>query len=159
MIDPAAPTIRAVIDVNLLVRSLLSTTGGSAQLVQALKHQWFVPVTSRQHLLELYRVLGYPRLARKYGITRRQRQRLVAQLYQRSAWVEPSGRLAVCRDPNDDYLLEMALLGRATHIVTEDEDFHGDPNLVVFMEARGTRIMRLGQFLELLRTGRTQPES
>ena len=147
----APPTIRAVVDVNLLVRSLLSSRGGSAQLVQALKQGLFTPISSKQHLLELYRVLGYPRLARRYRITRRQRQRLVAQLYRRSIWVETTRQLALCRDPHDDYLLEMALVSRASHLVSEDEDLHGDPDLVAFMNQRGVRIVRLGPFLEALR--------
>lgn len=151
MPDPSPPTIRAVIDVNLLIRGTLSTTGGSALLIQALKQSLFLPITSRQHLQELYRVLGYPRLLRRHRITRRQRHRLVAQLYDRSIWVEPAGRLALCRDPKDDYLLEMALLGRATHIVSEDNDLHDDPDIVAFLDQRGIRLARLGEFLATLR--------
>lgn len=154
MPDPAPPTLRAVIDVNLLVRGTLSPTGGSALLIQALKQSLFLPITSRQHLQELHRVLGYPRLLRKHRITRRQRQRLVAQLYARSRWVEPAGRLALCRDPKDDYLLEMALLGQATHIVSEDDDLHDDPDIVAFLDQRGIRLVRLGAFLAALRSNR-----
>jgi predicted nucleic acid-binding protein len=66
-------------------------------------------------------------------------------------WVEPLTRLVLCRDPHDDYLLEMALLGRADYLVTEDGDFHDDPNVVQFLEQRGVRLVRLGAFLTVLR--------
>ncbi len=100
MADSDLPAlIRAVVDVNLLVRGTLSATGGSAQLIKALKQARFLSITSRPHLQELYRVLGYPRLQKRFRITRRQRRRLVAQLYARSVYVEPVGSLALCRDP------------------------------------------------------------
>jgi putative PIN family toxin of toxin-antitoxin system len=157
MPDSSSAIIRVVIDINLLVRGTLSPTGGSALLIQALKHRLFLPITSRQHLQELYRVLGYPRLLRRYRITRRQRQRLVAQLYTRSIWVEPVDHLTLCRDPKDNYLLEMALLGRATHIVSEDDDLHNDPDIVDFLNQRGICLARLGEFLVTLRGGPVIP--
>lgn len=143
--------IVAVVDVNLLVRGVLSSQGGSRALLLALKRGDYVPVTSRRHLAELYGVLGYGRLVRKWPITQRMRRRLVAQLYRRALWVEPVGELRLCRDPNDDYLLEMALLGKATHLVSEDNDLHGDPLISVFLAQRGVQLVRLGAFLAVLR--------
>ena len=84
-------------------------------------------------------------------MTARQRQRLIAQLYSRSVWVEPATHLALCRDPHDDYLLEMVLLGRAGYLVTEDSDLHDDPDIDLFLEQRGVRLVRLGEFLTALR--------
>jgi predicted nucleic acid-binding protein len=72
-------------------------------------------------------------------------------------WVEPAGRLALCRDPKDDYLIEMALLGRATHIVSEDDDLHDDPDVVAFLDQRDIRLVRLGEFLAALRDGGAIP--
>ncbi len=144
--------IRVVVDVNLLIRGTISPRGGSGLLIQALKQRRFLSITSRPHLEELYRVLGYRRLVRKYRITQQQRQRLVAQLYQRSVWVEPLGNLTLCRDPKDDYLLEMVLLGQATHLISEDKDFYDDPNLIMFLNQRGVNLVRLGEFFSILRS-------
>jgi putative PIN family toxin of toxin-antitoxin system len=47
-----------------------------------------------------------------------------------------------CRDPNDDYVLALALAGTAQIILTEDDD------LLVLDPWRGIRIMRLFQFLQ-----------
>jgi putative PIN family toxin of toxin-antitoxin system len=141
----------AVVDVNLLVRGTLSAKGGSRALITAFKRGEYLPITARRHLTKLYRVLGYPRLTRKWPITRRIRRRLVAQLYQRAVWVEPTGDLRLCRDPQDDYLLEMALLGQATHLVSEDDDLHDDPVIPIFLSQRGVQLVRLGEFLAFLR--------
>ena len=65
--------------------------------------------------------------------------------------MEPATQLALCRDPHDDYLLEMALLGRADYLVTEAGDFHDDPNIVQFLEQRGVRLYHLAAFLTVLR--------
>jgi predicted nucleic acid-binding protein len=77
---------------------------------------------------------------------------LIARLYALSAFVKPLGRLALCRDPKDDYLLEMALAGQATHLVTEDDDLHDDADIVEFLGRRGIRLVRVGEFLAALET-------
>ena len=60
------------------------------------------------------------------------------------------GQLAVCRDPKDDYLIEMALLGRATHLVSEDNDFHRDADVIELLRHYGTQLIRAGAFVEIL---------
>ena len=151
MPDSVTSVDRVVVDVNLLVRGILSERGGSAVLIRALKQGLFIPIASRPYLQEIYRVLGYPRLLRRYPVSHRQRRRLIAQIYSRAAWVEPATHLALCRDPHDDYLLEMVLLGRASYLVSEDSDFHDDPDIVLFLEQRGVHLVRLGAFLAALR--------
>lgn len=143
--------MRVVVDVNLLVRGSLSARGGSATLIRALKQRRFIPIASKPYLHEIYQVLGYPRLLRRYPVNPKQRQHLIAQIYSRAVWVEPAAHVALCRDPHDDYLLEMALLGRASYLVSEDRDFHDDPDIIFFLEQRGVQLVRLGAFLALLR--------
>lgn len=111
--SPDRPGLRVVIDTNVFIRATLSPHGGSAQLLQALKQRHLVCITSLQQLTEIYGVLGRPRIARKYHVTPRRRKRLIVRLYTLSAFVKPVGRLALCRDPKDDYLLEVALAGQA----------------------------------------------
>jgi predicted nucleic acid-binding protein len=56
MSDPTASAVRVVVDVNLLVRGILSGRGGSAVLIRALKQGRFIPVASRLYLQEIYNV-------------------------------------------------------------------------------------------------------
>ena len=66
--------------------------------------------------------------------------------------MEPVTHLALCHDPHDDYLLEMALLGQADYLVTEDGDFHDDPNIVQFLKGKaGVQLHHLAAFLTVLR--------
>jgi len=152
MTGPATPdAVRAVIDSNVIVRAVLSPTGGAAFLWASLKGRRFTPVTSRHQLAEIYRALSYPRIANKYGVTENARRRTVAQLYCRSTVVSPSHLPALCRDPDDDYLIANALLGGVQYIVTEDKDLLDDPSLVEMLTRRGIKTLRLADFLGVLR--------
>lgn len=58
----------------------------------------------------------------------------------------PKALTAVCRDPDDNMILECALEGHAQYIVS------GDKDLVELKEFRGIRIVRAAEFLSLLPT-------
>jgi putative PIN family toxin of toxin-antitoxin system len=150
--------LRIVVDTNVLVRGTLSATGGSALVLEAIKRRRCVLITSRQHLSELYDVLGRSRITRKYGVTDRERQRLVGRLYASAILVTPTGTLSICRDPQDDYLLELALLGQATHLVTEDDDLHEDSAIRSLLRGYGVQLMNVAQFLvDLARASQPTP--
>lgn len=50
-------------------------------------------------------------------------------------------RLQVCRDPTDDKFLELAIAGRATHLLS------GDPDLLTLSPFRGVIIVNPREFL------------
>nr|HDM59785.1 PIN domain-containing protein [Bacillota bacterium] len=77
MLSSDQSALRLVVDTNILVRATLSSTGSSALLLEAIKRRRCTLITSRRHLGEVYNVLGRPRITRKYGITDKQRKRLV----------------------------------------------------------------------------------
>lgn len=118
--------------------------------MKILKQGVFQSITSLHHLREVYEVLAYPHIRERYKITAQQRKRLVSQLYTRSIFLTPVGKLSLCNDPKDDYLIEMAFLGQATHIVTEDKHFHNDPTLIYFLSRYDIEVLTLKEFLTLL---------
>jgi hypothetical protein len=119
-------------------------------LLEAIRRRRCTLISSREHLSEIYRVLSRPRFVHRYGVSAHYRRRLVSQLYSLAFFVEPVGHLSLCRDPHDDYLLEIALLGRATHLVSEDKDLHDDPNITEFLHQNGIRLVRVGMFVRTL---------
>ncbi|PKO21809.1 MAG: putative toxin-antitoxin system toxin component, PIN family [Chloroflexi bacterium HGW-Chloroflexi-1] len=149
---PAKAPRRAVIDVNIIIRGLLSPTGASAALLEAVRRRRCLLIASRAYLDEIHRVLHRPRFVQRYGITRVRRQRLIARLYTLALLVEPTGRLTLCRDPKDDYLVEMALLGQAAYLVSEDADLLEDPDIVEFLRQHGVELVHVGTFARLLAT-------
>jgi putative PIN family toxin of toxin-antitoxin system len=50
-------------------------------------------------------------------------------------WVEVTRPVTVCRDPKDNHILELAINGGATHVVTGDDD------LLALHPFRGVRIV------------------
>jgi len=61
--------------------------------------------------------------------------------------VPVSHTLQLCRDPDDDVLLETAIVGGATHIVSRDEDITRDLELLAQLEKRGIKAMTVNRFL------------
>lgn len=61
--------------------------------------------------------------------------------------VSVEGYLKLCRGPRDDMVLETAIAGRATHIVSRDEDLRWDEGLVHELEARGIQVVTVNNFL------------
>jgi predicted nucleic acid-binding protein len=61
--------------------------------------------------------------------------------------VTVTGALSLCRDPDDDAVLETALAGGATHVVSRDEDITRDTDLFRLLEQNQVRPATLNRFL------------
>jgi putative PIN family toxin of toxin-antitoxin system len=141
---------QAVVDTNILIRGTLSSSGASALVVDAIFHRRCLLITSRIQLSELHRVLSRPRFVHRYGITPDRRHHLITRLYSLAMIVRPRGHLAICRDPNDDYLIEMALLGQASYLVSQDDDLFDDADIVELLHQYEVQLVRVGAFVQTL---------
>jgi putative PIN family toxin of toxin-antitoxin system len=113
--------VRAVVDVNVLISAVLSAKGSSAEILRASRDGQFELVVSELLLAELKRTLAYPKL----------RKRMPPENAAAFAnWVRAHGSLAEdpaspppvgSRDPDDDYLLALAI-NRRSYLVTGDQD-------------------------------------
>lgn len=74
-------------------------------------------------------------------VSRRDREALLAQIEMISHFVWISGAPMGCRDPDDDKVLETALMGDAECVVT------GDNDLLVMSPFRGIPILTPAEFL------------
>lgn len=124
--------MRVVVDTNRMIRALLSP--GPARAFFRLAPLQHTVVYHQEQLAELREVAARPRLR----IAGQAVDELVARIASYGTEVssrldEPSG----CRDPDDDYVLAMAVAGNAQVILSEDDD------LLVLDPWRGIRILRL----------------
>jgi predicted nucleic acid-binding protein len=94
--------------------------------------------------------LWRPRIARKYGLHPDEIRSYVALLQRSADVVAVTGELRVCRDPDDDIVIETALQGNAVALVTRDEDLSRVPDLAAALAQRGVSILTVRQFLDLL---------
>jgi putative PIN family toxin of toxin-antitoxin system len=139
--------IRAVLDTNLLVSYLLTHRPPIATLIDDhLAQEHFCLVTAVTLLEELNRVLCYPRLQRYYTEEIRvQYVALVAALSEVVEWPERVPH--ICRDPDDDWVIACAVVGRADLIVS------GDRDLLDLERVGEIPILSAAQFLALLEEG------
>lgn len=128
----------AVVDNNVYVSSLLSPHGSPARVLDAWRANAFVLVTSEPLLAEFSKVLSYPRLAPRIAPDARQ---VIANVAARAIIVTPTRSVAVCRDPDDNAVIEAAIAGGADYIVSGDQD------LLDLREFEGIRILTPSEFL------------
>jgi len=114
--------IRAVIDTSILIRAIIKPRGTVGPILQGLRNADYQLVYSDPLLAELAEVLARPRLPAKYGLTTEDIATVLSLILLRGEPVVPARRIGVCRDPNDNMVLEAALAGQVDAIVSGDED-------------------------------------
>jgi putative PIN family toxin of toxin-antitoxin system len=133
--------MRVVIDTNIWISYLL---GG---LLQRLDEKIFSKeikiVVSDEMLKELSEVLSRPRF--KNIFTPERIKELFSLLDSYAVVVSPSQKVSACRDEKDNFLLEVALEGKADYLITGDED------LLTLNPFHNTRIVRPKDFDEILK--------
>ena len=143
--------MRAVVDTNVWISALLNPAGAPAAVRIALRQGRFSLVSSDPLLAEVATVLARPRFARRYGITPADVAALVALLRERAEVVPVSGSLHLCRDPDDDTVIETALNGHADALVTRDDDLKGASEIAAALAERGVAVLTVRRFLADLR--------
>ena len=95
-------------------------------------------------------MLARPRFARRYGVTERDIAVLVALLGEQAEVVGITGSVQLCRDPDDDMVIETARNGRADVLVTRDDDLKVDWDLVQLLLTEGIQVLSVTRFLAAL---------
>ena len=137
--------IRAVVDTNIFVSGLISANGTPALLIDALRQDRFLLLSSPPLTAEVDEVLARPSLA-QYSFDPALTSFVRARVANAEQVVPLAPLPVTSRDPKDDKLLACAL-GGADYLVTGDED------LLVLADhpALGTlRIVTARAFVELL---------
>ena len=137
--------IRAVIDTNILVRAFIRPQGTVGPVRSELRGGRYLLLHSDELLKELVDVLGRPRLRTKYQIAEQRMRDLLDLILLRGESVLPTRKIEVCRDPDDNAVLEAAVAAGADLIVSGDED------LLVLHPFEGIPIVGPADFLARLR--------
>ncbi len=130
---------RCVFDTNVLVSALLFKESQPGRAFRfALTSQEILVSSATLH--ELDDVLARPKFERY--VQKDERELFVTALLDRAELIEVTHKVEVCRDPRDDKILELALSGHASTIVT------GDPDLLTLHPFQGIDIVSPNDFLE-----------
>ncbi len=114
--------MQAVVDTNILIRALIKPDGTVGPVLRRLNAGNYILVYSEPLLKELLAKLLLPRIRDKYHINDEAVEALLAVMALRGQLVVPDRAIRICRDPNDDMLIEAALAGTARYVVTGDKD-------------------------------------
>lgn len=111
---------RVVFDTNVLISAALLPRGRPRAALDAIRAASGVLLFSDETFEELHTRI----LRRKFDeyVSRGGRLLFLAQIEAVSEWVSIVGVKLGCRDPSDDKLLETALMGQASCLVTGDRD-------------------------------------
>jgi putative PIN family toxin of toxin-antitoxin system len=139
-----------LLDTNVWVSAFLKPTGPPGQVVRAWTLDRFSAITSLLQLTELAEVLSRPRLVRSFRYFHRDAETFVRLIAARAAVIQTSGDLKICRDPDDDEILEAAISGAAQYLVTRDDDLKRDLDLIKMARRNGVRVVSVRQFLRRL---------
>lgn len=113
--------MHVVLDTNVLVSGLL-TSGLCRKIITALKKETFSLVLSEALLEEIIFVIHRPKF--RLLVIPEEKEELITFIKSRALLVEPKEKVGVCRDPQDNKILECAVSSpiRPKYIVTGDQD-------------------------------------
>ena len=140
--------MRVVLDTNQLVAALVRPPE-LATLLMAWESARFVPIASPALIDEYQHVLAYPEIADMvYPELRRAFQ---SHLFDDIEIVMPLETPRLCRDPDDDKVIAVAIYGLADYVVTVDQDLL-DGEIVKYLEEWGIGVISGDQLVRLLDT-------
>jgi len=114
--------LRVVLDTNVVVSALLFSGGRLDWLADAWRTHVFTPLASKETVLEILRVLAYP----KFCLTDIERE-VVAGAYLpfvETVHVAATRCVVKCRDVNDLKFFALANASKADFLVSGDDDIH-----------------------------------
>lgn len=142
----AAPLLRAVLDTNVYISGTILSRGVPYEILEAWRRNEYILVVSEAIIAEVERVLHYPRIRDRYGITDGDVERLITSLQTDALLVAGNYEVqGVSADPDDDKFLACALEAGADCIVT------GDPDLLDLGQYQRVNILSPRAFLNLHR--------
>jgi putative PIN family toxin of toxin-antitoxin system len=137
--------VRAVLDTNVLI-SATFWAGKPKQLLNQVRRREITFLTSQTLLNELKEVLI--REDKPFRLSAAEAERVVIAIRDLAEIVQPHSQVTVCRDENDNRVLECAKDGRADWIIT------GDLHLLELKSFQEIKIVTVENFL---RRGRKDP--
>lgn len=138
------------VDTNIWVSAFITPQGYPARLLQYWRADLFDMVISLPLLAELTNVLARPRLQTKYRYSSDEMAHYLHHISELAIMVELPGVLELSRDPDDNMVLETAIIGQATHLVSRDEDMTRDINVASYLQGHGITVMTIQRFLALI---------
>jgi hypothetical protein len=143
--------LRSVLDTNIWVSAILNPAGFPAEILKSFRQGDFLAVISEPIISEIAEVLSRPRIRNKYGVTEADFLELLILIEERCEHVLLAGGVQVCSDPEDNSIIETAIKGHASYIVTRDDDIKFDKSVEVFLSQNNVTPISTARFLQIIK--------
>jgi putative PIN family toxin of toxin-antitoxin system len=130
---------RVIIDTNLWISFLL--TNSFDDFDRVIRNYDITLVFSQEFLEEFLEVARRPKFRKYFPLE--QLYSLVTEIRSIADFIEVNSIVSICRDSKDNFLLALAKDGRATHLITGDQD------LLILEKFGRTKIVNMSSFLNL----------
>lgn len=134
--------IRIVVDTNIWISFLIGRTLDS--LVDSIKTKKIEVCFSQELHDELFNVMTRPKFKSQISEVKIAEVREI--ISSRVTTIKPDRVITDCRDPKDNFLLELAVTAHADYLVTGDED------LIDLNPYHGLKIVKVKEFEKILHT-------
>ena len=135
--------IRLVLDTNNLVSAQISRKGNSAKIYNLWRENRVELLTSPFQLKELAKVLEYPRIKKKYHLTKTKVSQILKIIKRQAVTIYPlTVPKIVKKDPSDNQILAIGQEGKADFIIS------GDQHLLEAKELKGIPIITAKKLLK-----------
>lgn len=131
---------RIILDTNLWISFLI--TKNYTEIDDLIKTKKVVLIFSTELIEEFIDVVKRPKF-RKY-FAKKDVEQLLNMFDQFADLIPVTSKLQLCRDEKDDFLLNLAVDGKADYLVT------GDKDLLMLDKIRNTAILTYPELLEIL---------
>ena len=135
--------MRVVIDTNVLISAVIKPQNRLGMVIVRLRKGDYVLLYSEELLDELTEVMARPKL-RKYGLNPETAGAVIDSILAKGEKVKLMTVFDICRDPDDNLLLALAVDGDADYIVSGDQD------LLDLMKVQVIPIITPAKFLDTL---------
>jgi len=132
--------MRIILDTNLWIGFLISSK--YEKLDELLFNQRCKLLFSQELLEEFVAVANRPKL-RKY-ISRDELEDILETIDEVAEFVNVTSEISECRDPKDNFLLSLAVDGKADYLLT------GDKDLLVLKKISETQIRTISEFFDIV---------
>jgi putative PIN family toxin of toxin-antitoxin system len=137
------PILKAVIDTSVMISVAFAVQGLVKELRDMIAEGRFVLVTSKPILKELYQVLHYPHIVKRFSPSKEDIRAFIALIIEHAIIVEGLYEIeGISEDPNDDMFIACAMEADAQYIVSRD------PHLRNIKYYRGIQIIDAATFIE-----------
>lgn len=133
--------MRVAIDTNVLISAIIKPQNRMGLVIVRLRKGDYVILYSEELLDELTEVMARPKL-RKYGLNPETAGAVIDTILAKGEAVKLLTVLDLCRDPDDNLLLSLAVDGHADYVVSGDQD------LLELLEVQGIPIITPAEFLD-----------